>query len=436
MRYLSRFTPLLLLLVGFGGSVHAVQLTVMTSYPQPVVSRFEAAFESSNPDIRLQILWRRPDDALPLLLEGRERIDVYWTPSIRNFLALKRAGLLVPPGLDTAGLPQHMGDAPLSDPEGYFLATETAGYGLFVDTERLARLGVPLPIVWRDLTDPRLQGEVALPVPSGVGYAHMLIDQLLQAQGWEQGWNLWREIAANSRLIGARGNFVTEEVSSGRAAVGLTMDFFAASTLATSKESGSGDKRFIYPQQTAFNPAHVAILARTAQQEAARRFVEFLLSERGQTLLFDPTLRKLPVRPSVYVEAPEGVNNPFELDLELNYDPERGLARRALNELLFDAAITHHHEALSRAWSLLRELGEGRDEAERSELAEIRALLSALPLEEPVSGSGLALSCQRQWQNGASDAQCTAAVEQWESFFAGHYEQALDRLRQLKVDRG
>jgi len=431
MKTVYRCLLLLGLLWNTAVSAQTVQLTVMTSYPDAVVSRFEEAFEASNPDIRLQILWRMPPDALPYLLQTKPSgVDVYWTPSARNFLALKGAGLLAPIGIDLEGLPARMGTAQLSDPDGLYLATETAGYGLFVAPARLAELGVAVPTRWEALTDPRLQGQVALPVPAGVGYAHMLVDQLLQAQGWDAGWNLWREIAANSQLINSRGNFVTEEVASGRSAIGLTMDFFAASALAR-----GGQGQFVYPQQTAFNPAQVAILADTTQRAAAERFVSFLLSAQGQTLLFDPALRKLPVRPAVYAQAPAGVVNPFELQRALDYDPARGLTRRALNQLLFDAAITHPHTALVEDWRLLRALGEARNPAEQALLAQAREQLQALPLAEPAADSTLAQACELYLQDPAQGASCAEALAQWEQFFADRYAAAGELLRQVQAGR-
>ncbi|MEJ2467424.1 MAG: extracellular solute-binding protein, partial [Candidatus Thiodiazotropha sp.] len=281
------------------------QLTVMTSYPESVVSRFEEAFERRYPDIRLQILWRMPFDALPYLLQKQQGgVDVYWTPSQRNFLVLKAAGALAPIGIDREGLPEIIGGGRVSDPEHYFLA----------------------------LTDPRYRGEVALPVPSGVGYAHMLVDQVLQSEGWEAGWNLWRAIARNSRLMMTRGNFVTDEVAAGRSAIGLTMDFFAKS----SRARGAGGA-FVYPRKTAFNPAQIAITADTPHRSEAQLFVTFILSEAGQKLLFLPDIRKLPIRPSVYAEAPEGYDNPFTLEADLSYDAAKGIPRRGLNAVLFDA---------------------------------------------------------------------------------------------------
>src|SRR5262245_18797718 len=61
-------------------------LVVLTSYPDEVVSRFEAAFEAAHPDYRLQIVWRMPHDALPYLSQPKQSgVDVYWSPSPRTF---------------------------------------------------------------------------------------------------------------------------------------------------------------------------------------------------------------------------------------------------------------------------------------------------------------------------------------------------------------
>ncbi|QQZ27291.1 extracellular solute-binding protein [Thiothrix subterranea] len=409
-----------ILLLASTGSSFAEDLTVMTSYPEDVVSRFEEAFEKAHPDIHVQILWRMPHDALPYLLQPQQGgVDVYWTPSQGNFLALKNAKALGPIGIDRSGLPDKIGTALISDPDGLYLANETAGYGMVVDPDKLGKLGVAEPKRWQDLADPRLQGEVALPVPSGVGFAPMLIDQLLQAEGWEKGWNTWRAIALNSKLIDKRGNAITDEVSSGRAAVGLTMDFFAASNVAS-----GGKGKFIYPLKTAFNPAQIGITASTTHRPAAETFVSFILSEEGQSLLFHPAIRKLPVRPSVYSKAPEGYTNPFTLGIDARYDPVPGLARSGFNSALFDAAITRRQDALLKAWASVRKAENGASPSEQPLLQQARTALEALPVAEPTADSPLVKACEQRRKNTSAETQCAAAEREWDAFFTAHYADA------------
>ncbi len=421
-RYLVGATAALLLLLAPGARA-VEQITLMTSYPEAVVSRMEELFETRYPDVRLEILWRMPNDALPYLMQPEQGgVDVYWAPARRNFRTLKQAGALRQLTIDRSGLPSAVGNTPLADPEGYYVASEMAGYGVFVDPQRLAQLGVTGLQRWEDLADPRLAGEVALPVPSAVGYAPMLVDHLLQREGWEGGWDLWRAIAANAQLINSRGNFVTEEVESGRAAVGLTMDFFAVSAIASGAKG-----QFIYPERTAFNPAHIAVMAASDRPELAERFVSFVLSAEGQRLLFHPAIRKLPIRPAIYAEAPEGYFNPFAADAAAEYDQGRGIARRGLNSALFDAAITRPHRALVEAWGKLHVAEAGVQSGKVGNgalLARARQALLAWPLPEPVRGDELAGACEQRQESPAAEARCAQAEQEWDRFFAEHYAEA------------
>ena len=152
-------------------------------------------------------------------------------PSVRTFLSLKAQGKLAKLQQNREGLPILLGETAISDPEGYFLATEVAGYGLFFEPEKLQQAGLATPNQWQDLLTAEWQNNIALPIPSEVSFANMLVDQLLQAEGWKTGWNQWQQIAANSHLLGSGGMFTTEAVLAGQAKVAFTMDFFAASSI-------------------------------------------------------------------------------------------------------------------------------------------------------------------------------------------------------------
>jgi len=131
----------LLALAGAAGAGRAAQrrdVVVVTSYPDEVVSRFEAAFEKAHPEWRLRIVWHMPHDALPTLRRpGPEGVDVYWTPSPRNYAILKGEGLLRKLDVDRSGLPGRIGNTLIDDADGYYAATETAGYGFAINPDYL-----------------------------------------------------------------------------------------------------------------------------------------------------------------------------------------------------------------------------------------------------------------------------------------------------------
>ena len=152
-----------------------------------MVSRFEAAFEKAYPQWRLRIVWHMPHDALPTLRQpAPEGVDVYWTPSPRNFAILKKEGLLRKLDVDRSGLPGRIGNTLIDDPDGYYSAIETAGYGFAVNPGYLKAHGLATPGDWIDLADQKYAGHIALPNPGTVGFAPVMADIPLQAYGWER----------------------------------------------------------------------------------------------------------------------------------------------------------------------------------------------------------------------------------------------------------
>lgn len=327
-------------------------VVVLTAYPDAVVSRFEAAFEKAWPQYRLRVVWRMPHDALPYLRQpGQGGVDVYWSASPRTYAQLKAEQALRKLPVSLAGLPGRVGGSVIDDPDGYFAASEVAGYGFAVNPAYLAREGLPVPADWTDLARPAFAGHLLVPDPVEVGFAPVLVDIPLQAYGWDTGWALWSAIAANARFVGRGGNFVSDEIGGGRSGVGLSIDFFVAAAIAN-----GAPLDFVYPRQGGVNPAHVAVTAGSPNPAGAKAFVEFVLSEGGQRILAHPDIRKLPVRPSVYAGLPAGYHNPFSVAGQggYRYDNGRGRGRAAPVAAAFGQVFVQPRERLAALWRRLR----------------------------------------------------------------------------------
>ena len=111
-------------------SAHAAEdrVVVMTSYPDEMVSRYEAAFEKANPGIDMQVVWKMPRDAVVHLRQEKEGgVDVYWSPARNNFVLLRDEGHFRPMKVDRTGVPGAIGKQNLSDLSGLFEAFEVAG---------------------------------------------------------------------------------------------------------------------------------------------------------------------------------------------------------------------------------------------------------------------------------------------------------------------
>ena len=392
-----------LMLVSQVSWADTTKVIVMTSYPQEVVTQFEAAFEKQYPQYKLEVLWRQSRDAMAYFQDASQPVDVYWTPAQRNFSQLERMQAFQPLDIKLDGLPASVNGFSLR--EGHHIATEIAGYGIVIHPQGLAAAGLAMPHDWRALADPAWRGKVALPVPSKVGYAPPLIDILLQGYGWQAGWNLLQEIAANSELVGMGSTFISDDIATGRLLAGLTIDFFTASAIAN-----GAPLQFIYPDLTGYSPAHIAIMKQAANYQGAQAFASFVLSEQGQRLLFHPDIRKLPVRPSVYEGKPAGYFNPFANNPAFTYDTKRGLARQEITNALFDAIITENLAELKQAIAAIQSASSRLGE-HAPQVLQAKTLLQSLPIDEATAEASKALNTTdtAQWQKIMQDRYQAAA---------------------------
>lgn len=390
-------------------------VTVLTSFPDTMLTRFERAFAIAYPDVRLVLLWRTGPDALAYLHgAGRDIVDVYWAPSMHNFHALAAEGAFTELRVDRDSLPGRVGRQPQSDTLGRFEAVETAGFAIVANERYLERKNLEMPERFADLADRKYAGHVALPVPSRVGFAPPIYEHWLQVNGWQAGFGVIARLAANAELVSSGGTGVVDRVARGRSGLGVTMDFFAKNAAAQ-----GAPVTVRYPLDTLFSPAHVAILARTRRPDTARRFVDFVLSPEGQRLLLDPSIARLPMRPAAYRSAPVGVINPFSIaDLADAHDASRGMRRQPIVTALFDAAFTNRHEQLCELWQRLRDAEHalGVDDAT---VKRARDLATAMPIAE----------------RDADDPELASLVSgpAWEDFFARNYAQALSLLETVRV---
>ena len=396
------------------------KVVVLTSYPQGVISQYEAAFEQAYPQYRLEFLWRQARDTMNYLHQAHSPVDVYWTPAQRNFAVLAKEGAFRKLDIDLKGLPKKIGGFQISDPEGYYVAHETAGYGMAYHPSELKRLGLPLPTDWKSLTAPSFKDHVVMPIPSKVGYAPMLVDTLLQGYGWEQGWNILAQVAVNARLADAGATFISDDVGSGRIAVGMTMDFFAVAAIANGKPL-----RFTYPEKVGYSPAHVGIFREAANLDGARAFTSFVLSDQGQKILLHPDIRKLPVRPSVYASKPAGYFDPFASAklATYDYDVSVGLVRQELDSALFDALITRQHAALKTMWAALHQAEQKFPNDARLQTALKHANWLPLTATQANDAALQQMFIQR-------DSRTEALEQQWDADITQHYAQAT-QLAQL-----
>jgi len=227
----------------------------------------------------------------------------------------------------------------------------------------LARQKFPEPKTWDDLANPQLIGWVGAGDPRNSGSVHMMYELILQAYGWEKGWELILKMAGNTRSFDKGAASTAKDATFGDVACAMAIDFYGLTQVGY---AGGENMGFVLPQEvTVINPDAVAILKGAPHRQAAERFVEFCISEEGQRLLLLPrghkdggakkfSIERMCVMPALYDRYFPGETlvptNPFALKMSFTYDPKKGGARWDLVNGLIGSTIIDLHPELVSAW--------------------------------------------------------------------------------------
>jgi ABC-type Fe3+ transport system substrate-binding protein len=296
---------------------------------------------------------------------------------------LKGDDLLQKYQVKVTGIPEKVGAFPINDPDGYYKGFAASGYGIMWNTRYLEAKKLPVPGTWAELAMPVYHGHVGMSAPSRSGTTHLTVETLLQGKGWEDGWAEWKNIAGNFNTVTERSFGVPDGVNSGQFGVGIVIDFFGLS----SKASGF-PVDFVYPPVTTLVPANIAIVKNAPHREAAAAFIEFLLSPEGQQVLLDPKIRRLPVNPASYANAPEGFPNPFKdksIGSAVKFDLQLSKGRYNVVNSLFDVMVTYRLDDLRAAVKAIQDAeakAAGKSNADAEALIkQARALVAAVPID-------------------------------------------------------
>jgi ABC-type Fe3+ transport system substrate-binding protein len=271
--------------------------------------------------------------------------DIFWGGESALFDKLAEQKLLVKLDLPKElvdGVPVAVGKPkplPLKDPHGYWIGTALEPYGLVYHPRLLRRLGVPEPKDWDGLLHPKLKGKVAQCAPTRSSSSHATYEVMLQSRGDPAGWEWLKRLGGHSGVFTARSRDVASVVAKGEFAAG----FAVPSYMAFEEVLAGFDIKFVAPPNAYVTSEPMAVLAGAKHPRAARAFVEFLLTERGQRVFIERGL--FAIMPKFKVQGPPGsvaekaveftggVRSYFDTDTRNVYDEEVAQKRyQAVNE--------------------------------------------------------------------------------------------------------
>lgn len=294
--------------------------------------------------------------------DGRPQADLFWGGESALYDRLAAQNLLVPlelPKAVTDAIPDTIGKpkaVSLKDPRGFWVGTVLESCGIAYHPQLLRRLGVPPPKDWDDLLDPRLKGNVAQAPPTRSSSSHAAYEVILQRDGEAKGWEWARRLAANTGIFAARSRDVPSMVAKGEFAVG----FAVPSYFAFEDRLAGFDIKYVAPRTAWITSGPAAILKGAKHPKAARAFVEFLLSERGQRIATERGL--FPIVPKYRIQGPPGstaemavdfnggVRSYYDIDVISVYDDELAQKRYEQVNAAFRKEIESVAEELKRKY--------------------------------------------------------------------------------------
>jgi iron(III) transport system substrate-binding protein len=214
-----------------------------------------------------------------LLEEGDETpADVFYSQEVGVIGELESAGLLAPlPDSVITKVPERFQPRTTKDWVG------VTGRSRVIVYNRDLVDDVPTSVL--DLTDPKYEGQVAW-VPSNASF-QSFITAFRVSQGEEAARQWLEDMEANGAVVYGNNTDVLEAVDAGQIPIGLINHYYWARKVAEVGGPDNLSAQLIFPEGddpgALVNATAVSLLARAADDPAALEFVEYLLSEQGQT---------------------------------------------------------------------------------------------------------------------------------------------------------
>ena len=294
-------------------------LVLYTSQPNTDAQMTVDAFRAKHPQVNVTFV----RDGTPRILAklraefeaGQPQPDLLLIADSVTMEGLKKEGrLLAHEKADTAAYPAGTHDAGKS-----WFATKLITTGIVYNTRAPQK-----PASWLDLAKPEAKGQVVMPSPLASGAA--LIHAATLTGNLPGGWKIYEDLKANGAIAGGGNGDILKQVAGGDKLYGMVVDFMPI------REAAKGAPvAFVFPKEGVSAVTEpVAILKTAKNPEAAKAFIDFLISKEGQDLAVKQGY--IPAHPEVAL--PAGYPPRSEIKV-MSFDPAKALADETKNKKEF-----------------------------------------------------------------------------------------------------
>lgn len=273
------------------------KMILYTSMKESLIGAIYEKFKEKHPDITIDYQSAGAGKLMAKIATERQAgkilADVLWTSEVPDFYNMKNEGLL------EKYIPSNINELiqPFTDYEGYFTAARLATLGIVYNTQFVKEK----PTEWDNIFAKEFKGAFGIANPALSGTAYMAIAMLVKQFGWE----FIDKMAANKAKIGKGAGQVIDDTASGELLGCIGVDY-----ITLDKIKKGAKLAYVFPPQILLSPSPVAIIKGTPNPNAAKVFVDFLLSKEAQEIIASEGT--LPVRNDVKLDPLLPVSSPEE----------------------------------------------------------------------------------------------------------------------------
>ncbi len=348
-------------------------ITVLTRHDISIQAVYEPAFLASDLAIDAgitDITWKAPLGEYWDELIDAGQVDVCWGGGPTLFDQLMRDGRLA--SMNSSYM-QNVSSRVLDEIAStdmkrlndsdhlVWVAAAISTFGFTVNNAFLTDKSLPKPTTWTDLASPTY-GQYLPAIPTvamgnapGTTSNTRIYEIITQALGWEAGWINMARMAGNSRIYG--GSVETQTASeNGDVGISMSIDFYGYQT-----SFRNPDCEYIVPVgQSIVNGDPIAIASTSPNKNLAEVFIDFVLSDYGQSLWLHENVRRMPVMASAFTQplgiaAPDlhAAYNATLINVGIPFNDTMSLQTNMALITYFESVITLAHTELVNCWAAI-----------------------------------------------------------------------------------
>jgi iron(III) transport system substrate-binding protein len=283
----------------------AAELSVYSTTDADNLKVIADAFQEANPDIKIN--WLRDSTGIiaarVLAEKDNPKADVIFALAATSMLGFDDLGMFVPyspKGVEKLDSRYQDGT---NDPDHWVGIYGWAAAVCF-NTIEAKKNNLPKPTKWSDLTDPIYKGHVVMPNPASSGTGFLDVSSWIQIWDEDTAWAYMDKLHQNISVYTHSGSKPCKLAASGETTVGISWPFRGAKL----KTKGAPIDIIIPEEGIGWEMQAVAILKGTKNLEAAKRFVDWAVTESAMEIYAGRySVVAMPVKTKKWENFPEAV---------------------------------------------------------------------------------------------------------------------------------